>query len=248
MRLALRRLDPYAGNLWGIPYALHEDYDLMLTAWARHALGALREDWRRPRAAAWLLGAWNVRWLVLRRPAEELLAEGAAGESPQPSRLLVNHRTLSRYRFVDRVTAHPDRASVLAAARAVEYELMHADHWLEAGRPSRELPERAGARITAVEERWPSVRIDYLAPEGGYLIAALTFDRGWSAATAGEPVPLRATGIGQIGAVLPPSGSGSPKRLELRYRDPWLAPSAAVSLLGWIGVAALALRLRGSAF
>lgn len=242
-RAALHRLDPYTGNLWGIPYALHEDYDLMLTTWARHALGALRGDWQRPRAAAQLLAAWNVRWLVLRRPAEELVAAAGRGAAPEPARLLVNHRVLPRYRFVERVAVHPDPASALAAARAAEYELSRSDHWLEAGREPAELPPRAGARIAEVEEAWPRVGIAYTAPEGGYMVAALTFDRGWSAALDGEPLPLHPTAVGQIGANLPPAPRGSPRRLELVYRDRWLPPAAALSLLAWLGLAALALHL-----
>lgn len=241
VRLQLRRLDPYSGNLWGISYALHEDYDLMLTRWGRHAFDALRRDWRSPRAVARLLAAWNVRHLVLGRPVEELVAEPGPAAAAPPARVLLNARALSRYRFVDRLTLHPDAAAALAAARAVEYDLARADHWIGTAARAGEPPPRPGARIVAVAEEWPRVTVGYVAPAGGYLVAAITFDRHWSATVDGEPVPLVPTAIGQIGAELPPAPAAAPRRLALAYRDPWLPPAAALSLLSWLALAALAL-------
>jgi hypothetical protein len=243
VRLQLRRLEPYSGNLWAIPYALHEDYDLMLTRWGRHALGALRRDWGSPRAAVRLLGAWNVRHLVLRRPLEEMVA-GAEPAAAAPASVLLNPWALSRYRFVERVILHADAATALAAARAAEYDVARTDHWLPVGRVLASAPSpppRPDARITAVDERWPRVTVHYAAPAGGYLVAAITFDRHWSAEVDGAAVPLAATGIGQIGAAVPPAPADAPRRLVLAYRDPWLAPAAALSVVSWLGLAAFAL-------
>ena len=63
----LQRLDPYAGTLWGVEYALDPDYDLMLTPWARHAQAQLAAAWPRRAEVDRLLGAWDVGALVLRQ-------------------------------------------------------------------------------------------------------------------------------------------------------------------------------------
>src|SRR6185436_12459438 len=39
-RAKLARLEPYSALLWGFAYEFHQDYDLMLTRWARRALTA----------------------------------------------------------------------------------------------------------------------------------------------------------------------------------------------------------------
>ena len=68
VRMLVRRMEPYSAVLWRIPYALNEDFDLMLTPWGARALDALHEDWGRSPNEAWrFLGVWNVGKVLLRK-------------------------------------------------------------------------------------------------------------------------------------------------------------------------------------
>jgi hypothetical protein len=229
LRTKLRRLDPYAANLWGIGYALDEDYDLMLTGWGRHALAALHAEWGHALRAFRLLGAWNVASVAVRLPSRELLAALAAGGSPPAAEVLDNPWVLPRYRFVAEVRFHPDAASALAAAAGEGYELARRDHWVgTAPAPPPPIDPPAPAELLAVTDGGGRIAVRYRAPAGGRFVAAVTFDAGWRATVDGEAVPLYPTALGQIGAVVP----AGEHRLELAYRDRWLLPGAALSLLG----------------
>ena len=91
----LDRLEPYSASLWGLSYALHEDYDVMLTAAGRHALRLLHQSWPDAERRSNLLAAWNVGTLVRVRSPVELRAEweearrarGASAAAPAPARL-----------------------------------------------------------------------------------------------------------------------------------------------------------------
>ena len=243
VRTALRRLDPYAPNLWGVSLALHEDYDLMLTSWARHALAALRHDYRDPYLTLSQLSAWDVKHLALRRPPKDLAERLARGEAVEPAELRRNAGALPRFRFVEQIAFHPDATEALAAARADRFRLRFRDFWVDAAATAgTSPPPRSGGRVLDREEVGGRMRIEFEAPDGGYLVAAVTFDPGWSGSVDGVPVALFPTALGQIGTTLPP-GAGT---LVLRYRDPWVARGVAVTLLTGLALAGTALvrRLR----
>ena len=235
VRTKLRRLDPYSGNLWGLGYALNPDYDLMLTAWGRHALSTLREDWSDMSQVALLLGAWNVGGVVARQPTWAMLAELARGEEAAPARLYANPRVLPRHRFVAAVAFHPTVREALAAARAGGYDFAHLDHWVGTGDPGGATAPRPPAELLEVVDRGGRVAVRYRASGGGFFVAASTFDRGWTATVDGRPAATYPTAIGQLGVAVP----AGEHALKLAYHTPWLLPGAALSAVGLLLVGLL---------
>ena len=76
VRALLDRMEPYSAVLWRIPYALNEDFDLMLTPWGSRSLNILHQDWDRSADHALrYLGAWNVGRVLLRKEAPAWAAE-----------------------------------------------------------------------------------------------------------------------------------------------------------------------------
>ena len=231
LRDHLERLFPYSGNLWRIAYALNADYDLMLTAWGRYAAG-LRPGGSTPTAAEreWqtnLLGAWDVRLVVVARPPAELLAElRRTRRPPQRYRGLVNTRALPRFRFVRRVGRLEHASGAVAALRAIDYDVRDRDACVG---PDAAMPARfAPARLLTIEDLGQVIRVRYEAEEPAFLVAAITFDEGWRAALEdGTPVTACQSLLGQIGMRLPPGRH----QLELRYRDPWVRVGGSITLM-----------------
>ncbi|MEM7048757.1 MAG: hypothetical protein AAF604_03820 [Acidobacteriota bacterium] len=221
----LGRLDPYSGLLWGLSYALHEDFDLMLTGWGRHALERLRQAWGDPWRTARLLGAWNVHHLVLRLPTDQQVVGGP------PARVLDNGSGLPRYRFVRTVVFHRDLESAVAADWEGAGDYLLVDHWVRPEGADGEALERPRAEVLQVSEAGSRIALAFRAAgEGGFLVAAITYDEGWSAELGGEPIEIRPTALGQLGIALPP-GAG---RLELRYRDSSVFIGAVLGGVGWL--------------
>ncbi len=219
------QLRPYLGNLWGLSYALHEDYDLLLTGWARRTLDTLHEVWPQPELAQRFLGAWGVSHLVHNRPLAELLRERLRGGDRSPARLRANAAYLPRIRLPPEIVFHPGRETALEAARAEGFPFTRREHWVGPGRP-QEVLAAAAAELLETEERSASLRIAYRAAGTAYLVTARTFDRGWRAEVDGEPIALFPTAAGQLGVVLP---SGR-RTLTLRYRDRSVVLGAAISI------------------
>lgn len=238
----LARLDPYSGNLWGLSYALHEDFDLMLTGWGRHGLATLHADWAADRERAQrLLGAWNVGTLVLRSSAEEMLAEARRTRRlPPPAHLEDNPYLLPRHRFVTAVEAWPTVAGAVAAARAAGYPFAARDWIVVPGVTPGKGHVYPPAQILATRERGASLEIAYRAPAAAMLISATTYDAGWRADAGGSPLLVLPTAIGQL-AVEVPAGE---RRLVLEYRDPWAGLGLAVTALTALGCAFAYLRRR----
>ena len=238
----LRRLDPYAANLWGIGYALNADFDLMLTGWGRHALATLRDDWGDGERAARLLGAWNVSSVALRQSSQEVFAALAAGGSAPVAEVMGNPWVLPRYRLVATVDFHPDVGAAVAAARAEGYDLARHDHWVGAAPASPPAGAGGEASLLDLDEQGVRVSAGYRAPAGAFFVAAVTFDRGWTAAVDGAPVPTYPTAVGQIGVALP----AGDHRLDLRYREGRLGAGVALTVAGLIVAGGLLAGGRGT--
>lgn len=238
--LALERLEPLTGMLWGLGYAFPPDYDLMLTGRAVRNRRILDASWETPDAALRVLGAWSVASLVAVRSDQERL-EAALEERPlSPAHALTNPYHVPTFRFVPRIVVHPDEASALAGVREGDYDLAHVGHWVGPGELGPR-PVSAKPELLAAEDRGDQVEIRYRAAGDSYLVAAVTWDRGWSARVDGAPRPLFLTAIGQIGCVVPPGEH----RLRLVYRDPWVSVGTAVSLGSATVLALLVLVARG---
>ena len=244
LRNQLEQLLPYSGGLWRIPYAMNADYDLMLSAWGSYAASLLPSATEpAPEEREWsshLLGAWDVRLIVVPRAPGELLAElRRTRRPPQRYRGLANSRALPRYRFVRRVGRLESPAGAAAALRAIGYDLRDRDGCVGSGAPP---PARfEPARLLAVEDEGQVVRLRYRAGGPAFLVAAVTFDEGWTATLEdGATAVACPTLLGQIGLRLP----AGEHEVELRYRDPWVRVGASVSALSLLGCALAVRRLR----
>jgi hypothetical protein len=82
--------------------------------------------------------------------------------------------------------------------------------------------------VRVVRSRPGFWEIDWRAAHPGLLVVAETWDRGWSAESGHQAVPLQPAEGALLGLRLGP-GSG---RVTLRYRPPGLIAGAALSLLG----------------
>ncbi len=150
VRALLGRLEPYSGTLWGHSYAMHEDYDLMLTRWARLSLSVAeterRNDPEMPEMFRRYLGAWNVGTLLVRKPQAKWAREVARDPDAPPVRPEVNPRVQPRIRFAPRASFHESWENALYAARSRGY-LAGWEHCIRPGdsRHHGRLPGPAGA-------------------------------------------------------------------------------------------------------
>ena len=230
-RTLVARLDPYTGLLWGIPYAFDVDIDMMLTGWARKSEAILWAE-SQPLMVDRYLSAWNVG--VLLRPltkAEQEEAFRTPGASPK--RALVNTGVLPRFRFVPRVTFHPDHAAALAGARAGGWRIASNDHWVRSEGPAKTGRFSRPPRLLEVVDEGGTIRLRYRTPEGAFFVAAMTFDEGWQARVDERPAPTVPTAACQLGVALP----AGEHQLVLRYREPLVGAGAALSLLALLAAA-----------
>lgn len=242
-RANIARLEPYSGLLWLIPYALHEDYDLMLTGWARRALAVLHAERGSPEAVQRYLGVWNVGTILRRKPAAEWVAEVERDPAAPPSRAVANPHLLRRYRFVPRAVFHATWQEAVRAARVSGWRVAGEEHCVRPEASPGSIGFTAPPRPLSINDEGGRLRLHYRATEGAFFVAAVTFDPGWRATLDGETaVEIWPTAAGQMGVALPPGEH----RLVLEYGDPLVARGAAVSLatLGAAVLALVALRRR----
>lgn len=240
VRAALGRMEPYSALLWHIPYALNEDFDLMLTRWAARAVDTLHQDWgsRASLNALHYLGAWNVGTLMLRKDPADWAAEAKRNPRAPLMRVLKNPYVLPLHRFVPRAVFHPDLDSALAAARAEGYDLMRREHAVRPGGPGGETVYRRLPEPLELTDRGGWIKLRYRSASPAFFVVASTFDEGWKAEVDGRPVPVLLTAACQIGLELPEGEHV----LELRYRDPLVPVGAGISLLTLVAAALLLIR------
>jgi hypothetical protein len=243
VRASLGRLAPYSGALWSIPYAFHEDYDLMLTGWARRAMDLFQaEDARGVKASDRFLGIWNVGTVLVRKPPAEWALELARNPEALPVRAVENPAVLRLHRFVPRVTFHASHEEAVRAARAGGWAVGMGEHAVRPGAPGA-LAFTVPPRPLAIRDQGGRIHLRYRAEQGAIFVAATTFDPGWRASVDGAPAPLWPTAACQIGVALPP-GEHS---LILEYRDPLVQVGAALSLAA-LGVCGVLLVRKNRAF
>lgn len=223
----LGRMEPYSAVLWRIPYALNEDFDLMLTSWGARALDALHREWdRSPQDALRYLGAWSVGRVLLRKEAPAWAAEGNP-DAPLMKEL-DNPHVLPRHRFVPRVVFHPTPEAALTAARGEGYSLMRREHVVRSGGgPPGERAFPRPPQPLELEERGGWLRLRYRSESPAFFVLAETFDEGWRGEIDGSRLPVLPTAASQIGVELP----AGEHVVELRYRERWFPLGAAVTLL-----------------
>jgi hypothetical protein len=240
LRALIDRVEPYSGTLWGMPYALNEDYDLMLTRWASRSLDILHDDWKGSDLPYRYLGLWNVGTILLRQDPATWAAESLRNPAAPLMRELRNPFRLPRLRFVPSATFHGDEVSALAAARAEGYKVLWHEHCVVApGEAPREGTYTRPPQPLEVEDRPGRLSLRYRSESSALLVLADTYDPGWRATVDGAPLALRPTAACQIAIELPPGEH----RLEMAYRDPRVAAGAAITLTTLAALVALLLVL-----
>ena len=216
------RANPYLATLWNLRYAIHADFDLMTTAPARDAMGALSEAWGEREAIQRILGAWSVRYLISNRPLTTILGERLVGEDSPLITSAQNPSYREPYRFERLVHLHPDIEQAVAADRASRFI---EPHWATEDGSEKLVRFSPTARLVAAEERPSHLELTYRAGDRAALTIARTYSTGWSATVDGKTVPVHRTSLGMMG-VLVPAGAHS---LELDYREATLLPGLAIS-------------------
>jgi hypothetical protein len=238
LRAQVAALAPYSPALWGLETVLDEDYELMRTRWAAHAVAVAAGARQRPEHLAAVLAGWSAEAAVLTRPLAERVPELAAGRPSPAVTLAPVPDPLPRFRGVPAVRFVPDPAAARAALAGQGYRVGGRDVWIAAA-GSAPAPAAAGgaARVLAAGAGGRRIAIDAASPAGGgWLVAAVTFDRGWRGRAGGRELPLWPTALGQIGTVVP----AGRHRVELTYADPWLPWGVGGSAAGLLALAVLA--------
>jgi hypothetical protein len=239
MESRLARLEPWTGVIWGIPYALTEDFAVTFTAPVRRALRAA-ESLSTPQDSERfyrLLGAWAAAHTVVRTDPGQIARAIAGGEPlPAAATLRTNPWALPAVRYLAAAESFATAEEALAAALAAglplaEREFVVGGDWIGPG----EFTQRR--LFAGIEDRGDRIEIG-LEPGGRtLLVIANTFDRDWSARVDGAPAKLLETAAGYQALVVPAGAT----RVRLEYRDPRVRAGAAVSLLALM-VAALVWR------
>lgn len=238
VRHGLDKLDPLSGLLWGIGHIFPPDYDLMLTERALRNRELFGRGWETTDRGLRILGAWGVGHLVTPRTLEERADAFLEGREMLPAVLGSHPYLLPPFRFVPEVYVHPTEAAALEAAKLRGFDVHRREHWVRIGDAAREAAGDAAApeawprtpkpELLSVEELGGEIELHYRAPAESYLVAAVTWDRGWRARVRegeGADLPLYLTALGQVGCAVP----AGEHRVLLTYREPWVPVGAAVT-------------------
>ncbi len=233
------RAEPYIGNLWGYSYALHLDFDRMLTEPGRRTLHLLARYWSDTEATQRILASWGVGYVLRNRSVTALAQARAAGQDlpsvevePLPWRapLLTWESTVQWHDAIE-------EAEAAAGANG-----FRSAHWV--GSP--ELSVSIGGApetIQRLEAKSASTVLEYTSRSVLLAVVNTTFDRGWHAQLDGREIPVHRTVLGQIALELPPGHHV----LDLRFRTPYLGVGMALTLLTMLAVlAAEVVRRRSS--
>lgn len=229
MESRLARLEPWTAVLWGIPYALTEDFAVTFTAPLRRALRAARslstaqESERLYR----LLGAWGAAHTVVRTDPARIARAIADGRPlPAPATLRTNPWALPLVRYLAAAESYATPEEALAAALAAGLPLAEREFVVGGGwRGTGEFVQRR--HFAGIADHGDRIEIG-LEPGGRtLLVVANTFDRHWRAEVDGVPAPLLETAAGYQAVVVPAGAT----RVGLAYRDPRVRLGAVVSLL-----------------
>jgi hypothetical protein len=238
MEARLARLEPWAGVIWGIPYALTEDFAATFTSPLRRALGAAQflstpQDSERFYR---LLGAWGAAHTVVRTDPERIARAIAGGDPPpEAATLRTNPWALPTVRYLAAAESFATPREALDAALAAGLPLAEREFVVGGGwRGSGEFVQRR--HFAGFEDLGDRIGIG-LEPGGRtLLVVANTFDPGWRATVDGAPAEMLETAAGYQALVVPAGAT----RVELEYRDARVRAGAAASLIALlVGVALL---------
>lgn len=238
LRSSIARLDPSVGALWGLRYALSVDFALTLTPPGRRARVELERLWsQRDRTLVHrLLGAWSVDTILVRRGPQELFAAARSGEDPpRPATIAGNPFTLPWARVVPVASLFPNGGAALDAALEQGLNVGRRE-FLVTGESGSEIRFDPDAAVVAVSDGGDRIRVEIAARGPSLLVIASTYDSGWRAGIAGEPLAVLESGLGYLAVPVPPGGGA----IDLAYGDPWVRRGALLSLAGLVALALLA--------
>lgn len=222
------RAEPYVGLLWGYSYALHIDFDGMLTEPAQRAFDLLGERWSDPESARRILAAWGVGYVLRNRPVSELTRARLEGRELAPVEVETLPWRSPLLTWERSVVWHdsPEEAEAMAAR-----DRFRNAHWVGATQVES---STGGApdTITRLEAKSSSTRLEYSSSSSLLAVLNTTYDRGWRAQLDSRPIPVHRTVLGQVGLELPPGNH----RLDLRFVTPALRAGATVSLLTLLAI------------
>ncbi len=222
------RAEPYLGNLWGYSYALHLDFDRMLTEPANRALALVNKHWSDAVATRRILAAWGIGYVLRNRSVSQLTQARLAGEdlpAVEVETLPWRNPILSWERSVQWHDSAQEAETQAAAAR------FRSAHWVgspQLGASTGGAPES----IQRLAAESSSTVLEYTSSSVLLAVVNTTFDRGWQAHLDGKTIPVHRTVLGQIGLELPPGQHV----LALRFRTPYLRLGLALSLLTALAV------------
>ncbi len=233
----LERLDPWAGAIWGLDYALTGDYALTFTAPLRRAVATTEELWtRRDRGALhrWL-GAWSVERTIVRRDSVERALSLQRGESPPPlAEVGGNPFALPRVRLVAGAVAYADTSRAVAGALADGLDFGHREHLATSvWRGERTYSDRG--RVLSSRFAADRLMIDLETAEPALVVVAMTWDSGWSARVDGAESAVLEAAAGYLAVELPAGA----RRVELAFRQSGLVAGAATSAAAALALLAM---------
>lgn len=220
---SVNRAEPYLGLLWGYSYALHIDFDGMLTEPAQRTFDLLAERWADPDSSRRILAAWGVGYVLRNRPVSDLTRARQAGE-PLPAVAVEGMAWRSPLLTWERAVSWHDTPA--DAEEAAKLDNLRNARWIgrsSSGASAGGAPES----ISRLEARSSSTVLEYSSSSTLFAVLNRTFDRGWRARLDELEIPVHRTVMGQIGLELPPGHHV----LDLRYETPLLRAGLAVSLL-----------------
>lgn len=226
---------PYTPALWGIESCIEYDVDETQLARTREVLEIIDAiaklgvgDWMA------IVGPWYGSGPILtyRDPGTELKRIGDEIDRIEPVDLQPFER-YPRYYFASRLVNAADRDALITSLVASAHDPRTA--FVRAGaRPVAE------GRVIAARETANRTMLDVDAQGDAFLVLSSTHHRHWRATVDGRPAPIVETNVAFQGIEI---GKGR-HRVELSYRNPWIAVGGAVSLATLLGLAIVATRRR----
>lgn len=233
----LARLEPWTAALWGIPYALTEDFAVTFTTPLRRALRTAKalstpQDYERLHR---LLGAWGAAHTVVRTDPERIARAIASGEPlPAAATLRTNPWALPTIRYLAAAESFATAEEALAAALAAGLPLADREFVVGGGWSGRgDFAQRR--HFAGIEDHGDRIEIGLEPGPRTLLVVANTFDRGWRARIDDAPAAVLETAAGYQALVVPAGAT----RVRLEYRDARVRVGAAVSLLALLVAAAI---------
>ncbi len=216
---------PYSGATYGYRLVLDNDFDLTTLAPSedlRAAFADLSDTDRK-----WLQKAVtmsNVQYVIVYRDAERAFAETKDLRELQPVEFRFAGKN-PRYWFARQLITIRDRRDFVEQLKRINY--VPGVTFIEA--PSF---APAPARITALHETTQSARFEVEALGRAFLVMSVTPHKYWRITIDGVETNAIRTNVAYQGVIVPPGKHV----IEMRYTNPLIAASGAISIASLLGL------------